>query len=766
MKRTYFVCLFICLTTTFLLSKSNPVHAVSAQASSTVTVLHGFEFKTGESPVGDLIFDPTGNIYGTTTSGGLVNPNCESGCGVVFELSPSGGGWTYAVIYSFTGGADGGEPDGRLTLDSEGNLYGTANLGGTVNPDYCPSAGCGTAFELSPSGGQWAFTLLHSFSGPDGSSPYTGLTRDSSGNLYGTTFKGGSAGAGTVFELSSSGGGWTFLTLYALSGYSDGQLPASDLVIDGNGNIYGAAQQGGSSESSCSNYCGTVFELSPSGDTWQFSLLYAFMGAKFGDGGLPWGSLTLDSEGNLYGTTFEGGTTCDCGTVFQLSQAAGTWKEQILYRFSGPDGRNPLGGLTMDKAGDLYGTTLYGGTSCSECGTVFGLTPDVKGGGWNFSSLYSFTDGADGGEPVAGVIANASGDLYGTTTVPGGLYDGTLFELSFLSATTTALSSSPNPSNLGQSVTFIVTVTSQGSSTPTGTITFSDGSTTLGTSPLSGGMAALSTAALAVGLHSINAVYSGDGNFGSSSASLNQAVNQASTTLMLTSSVNPSGLDSPVTFTAAITPQYGGQTSGTVTFKDGATTLGSVAVSGNTASLTTSGLARGTHSITATYSGDSNFTGSTSNTVSQVVTKATTTTTLLSSVNPSVQGKPVTFTASVSSLAGTPTGKVQFLNGTKVLATVTLTSGSAKYTTSTLPPGTNIMTAVYLGDSNNNGSTSAPVNQFVLAATTTTLKSSPNPSVYGQTVVFTATVTPALALHPMEKLSPSSKARPYWEREG
>ena len=170
-------------------------------------------------------------------------------------------------------------------------------------------------------------------------------------------------------------------------------------------------------------------------------------------------------------------------------------------------------------------------------------------------------------------------------------------------------------------------------------------------------------------------------------------------------------------------------------------TLGSAAVSGNAASLTTTGLAIGTHYINAIYSGDFNFTGSPSNTLSQVVTKATTTTSLASSVNPSASGAPVTFTAVVSSPAGTPTGKVTFWNGTTVLGTVTLTSGSAKYTTTKLPLGSNTITAVYGGDSNNNGSTSSPVYQVVLAATTTTLKSSPNPSAYGQTVVFTATVT-------------------------
>ncbi|MGA7572657.1 MAG: Ig-like domain repeat protein, partial [Terriglobales bacterium] len=316
-------------------------------------------------------------------------------------------------------------------------------------------------------------------------------------------------------------------------------------------------------------------------------------------------------------------------------------------------------------------------------------------------------------------------------------------------ATTTKVTSSSNPSVFGQSVTFTATVASQGPGTPTGTVTFTYGSTTLCNAvALSGGTATCAYSALPVGSDVVTAAYSGDANFASSSGTVSQTVHQASTTLTLISSLNPSGLDSPVTFTATITPQYGGQASGTVSFKDGSTTLGSSAVSGNLSSLTTSGLAFGTHSITAIYSGDSNFTGSTSNTLTQVVTKATTTTTLLSSINPSVQGKPVTFTASVSSLAGTPTGKVQFLNGKTVLATKALTSGSAKYVALTLPPGSNSITAGYEGDSENNGSTSAPVNQFVLAATTTTLTASPNPSKYGQAVTFTVRVTSSIGAPP------------------
>lgn len=406
--------------------------ASSAWASDTFSVLYDFDYYTGDFPIGNLIFDSAGNLYGTTSEGGLESPNCPYNCGVVFELSRSGGAWTYTVLYYFTGGEDGGEPHGRLTLDSEGNLYGTAYVGGL---DDCP-AGCGTVFELSPSNGNWTFALLHSFAGSDGSSPWTGLTPDNSGNLYGTTTGAGSGGApSTIFELvPSGGGGWTFSTLYYPS-FSDGTTLLSDLAIDGSGNLYGAASEGGNPRADCDNGCGTVFELSPSGGSWNFSVLHTFRGtkngAKTGDGGGPLGALALDSAGNLYGTTEFGGKVCSfCGgTVFKLSQSSGKWKEQILHRFGGPDGAGPMGGVTMDETGNLYGTTNYGGTSCSDCGTVFKLAPR-KGSGWKFTSLYSFTDGADGGLPYAGVISVALGNLYGTTSRFGPDYGGTLFELS------------------------------------------------------------------------------------------------------------------------------------------------------------------------------------------------------------------------------------------------------------------------------------------------------------------------------------------------
>ncbi len=226
------------------------------------------------------------------------------------------------------------------------------------------------------------------------------------------------------------------------------------------------------------------------------------------------------------------------------------------------------------------------------------------------------------------------------------------------------------------------------------------------------------------------------------------AVNQASTTLVLTSSNNPSSLGQTVTLAATIMPQNGGQASGTITFEDGSTVLSVVAVSGNSATLTTNTLAVGTHSISAVYSGDSNFIGSAAAALIESVTKATTNVTLISSANPARSGQAVSFTITASSSAVVPTGDIQLLNGTTVLAKLALKAGVVKYTTAKLAAGSNIITVVYPGDSNNNGGTSTPLNQFVLAATATTLTSSTNPSVYGETAVFSATISSSIGSPP------------------
>ena len=287
--------------------------------------------------------------------------------------------------------------------------------------------------------------------------------------------------------------------------------------------------------------------------------------------------------------------------------------------------------------------------------------------------------------------------------------------------TTSVVTSATNPSIFGQSVTFTATVTAvaPGSGTPTGSITFLDGSTTLGTATLSGGKATFKTSALAAGPHTITVSYSGDGNFvTSTSAPLTQTVNQAATTSKVTSSANPSVFGQSVTFTAtvkAVAPGSGTPT-GTVSFLDGSTTLGTGTLSGGTATFSISTLAVAAHSITVVYGGDTNFLTSTSGILTQTVKQAATTSSVSSSANPSVSGQAVTFTATIAPVSpgsGTPTGTVTFDDGSTVLGTVTLTNGTASFTTSSLAVGTHSIKAVYAGDTNFKASTSAVLKQVV-----------------------------------------------------
>ena len=266
--------------------------------------------------------------------------------------------------------------------------------------------------------------VLHSFSGgADGTYPYGGLIFDAAGNLYGTTTSGGTSNTGTVFELTPAAGGtWTEKVLHSFSGGTDGIHPYAGLIFDAAGNLYGTTDLGGAY-----GY-GTVFELTPAaGGTWTEKVLHNFNNGGT-DGTRPYARLTFDAAGNLYGTTYGGGAYNSYGTVFELTPAAGgTWTEKVLHSFgSGTDGLIPYGGLIFDAAGNLYGTTAYGGTN--DLGTVFELTPKA-GGGWTEKVLYSFGDGTDGVSPLAGLIFDAAGNLYGTTQ-HGGTYNyGTVFEI-------------------------------------------------------------------------------------------------------------------------------------------------------------------------------------------------------------------------------------------------------------------------------------------------------------------------------------------------
>jgi hypothetical protein len=312
-----------------------------------------------------------------------------------------------------------------------------------------------------------------------------------------------------------------------------------------------------------------------------------------------------------------------------------------------------------------------------------------------------------------------------------------------LVSSATTVGSSLNPSTYGQSVTFTATVTpSSGTGTPTGSVSFKDAGTTLGSSALNAsGVATFSTSSLAGGAHSITGVYSGDATFsGSTSAALAQTVNPASTTTTLTSSLNPSTFGTSVKFTATVSPATA---IGTVQFFDGTTSLGSAFLSAGAASLSTATLSAGVHSITANYAGNANFLSSVSGAVSQTVNPANTTTTLSSSANPSALGQNVTFTAKVSPAAAT--GTVTFSDGSNPLGSASLSGGTASLSTSALAAGAHSITATYSGDANDSASTSLILTQTVnnLIATSTSLTSSPNPSVRGQNVTFTAAVVPS-----------------------
>jgi uncharacterized repeat protein (TIGR03803 family) len=392
----------------------------SIWAAAEEKVLHNFnnDGTDGYYPEVGLIVDAAGNLYGTTTAGGAYNS------GTVFELTPAaGGGWTETVLHNFGNGTDGATPYAGLIFDAAGNLYGTTQYGGTY--------GVGTVFELTPAGGgSWTEKVLYSFNlnGTDGAVPEAGLIVDAAGNLYGTTYFGGTYLYGTVFELTpAGGGGWTEQVLHSFNNNgADGSLPAAGLIFDAAGNLYGTTVNGGTG-SNCVLGCGTVFELTPAaGGGWTEQVLHSFNN-NGADGSTPFAGLIFDAAGNLYGTTFAGGTY-GYGTVFELTPAAGGgWTETVLHNFgNGTDGTAPYAGLIFDAAGNLYGTTSYGGTY--NYGTVFELTP-AAGGGWTETVLHNFGNGTDGITPYAGLIFDAAGNLYGTTFVGGTYGYGTVFEV-------------------------------------------------------------------------------------------------------------------------------------------------------------------------------------------------------------------------------------------------------------------------------------------------------------------------------------------------
>jgi len=386
--------------------------AAGAWAQSEYKTLHAFTGASndGANPEAGLISDRSGNLYGTTASGG-------GGCGgTVFKLKRAAdGSWKSRVLYGFGQlpyCLDGQGPLGGLVFDRSGNLYGTTRVGGkgTCNSG---NGGCGVVFKLSPRrDGSWTESVLHNFCATDcsdGAYPTAGLIFDGAGSLYGTATAGGAAGAGTVFKLSANtDGSWSEIVLHSfcsMANCAEGRGPDGGLTIDHSGNLYGTTAAGGAHSD------GTVFGLTQNADgSWTEKILHDFAA----DGIEPVGGLVFDRKGNLYGTTSQGGA--GFGIVFELLRNQdGSWTESTLYSFTGTngDGFQPLAGVTFDAAGSLYGTTVYGGATGCNCGVVFKLSPNSQGG-WQEAILHRFHE-HPGGIPLAGVTFDKAGNLYGTT---------------------------------------------------------------------------------------------------------------------------------------------------------------------------------------------------------------------------------------------------------------------------------------------------------------------------------------------------------------
>jgi uncharacterized repeat protein (TIGR03803 family) len=441
----------------------------------------------GVAPTAGLIMDASGNLYGTTNSGGSgTRP-----IGTVFELINNSGTYNEKVLYSFQfAGSDGVVPSAGLIMDAGGDLFGTTTQGGAFSS--------GTVFELVNSSGTYTEKVLYSFtnSGGDGRWPAASLIMDAAGNLYGTTYLGGASNAGTVFELVNSGGGsYTENVLYSFGSSSvDGQSPFAGLVVDTSGNLYGTTAGGGA------NGFGTVFELVNNSGTYVEKVLYSFMSAG-GDGANPVAGLIMDTSGNMYGTTANGGTS-GFGTVFELINNSGTYTDKVLYSFmnTGGDGTGPAG-LIMDASGNLYGTTSGGG---SGTGTVFELINNS--GTWSESVLLVFGCMSYGSNPQGNLLIDAAGNLYGTTSGGGANGSGTVFRIAHSTssnATTTTLMSSANPVGAGYPVSIGATVTAS-AGFPAGTLVLSNWLGQLGTTQLACGVATFSFEdALTLGIGSV-----------------------------------------------------------------------------------------------------------------------------------------------------------------------------------------------------------------------------------------------------------------------
>jgi len=388
--------------------------------SQIYSVLHNFSGGAdGANPYAGITIDQAGNLESTASGGGL-------GYGTVFKLKYSQSGYSFGILYTFTGGSDGAFPYNGVVIGSDGSLYGSTYLHGG---NGCGGNGCGTVFNLRPPATfcravlcPWMETVLYDFmGGSDGSEPTQGtnVIFDQMGNIYGTTVSGGAYGHGTVYKLTRSGGGWRESVIHTFGGPGDGAQPMHSVIFDTSGNLYGTTLSGGA------NNNGAVFQLVQSGSGWTENILVSFS-LSGSAGAIPYAGLLIDHSGNLYGATsanasggrppfgYGGG-----GAVFELIPSDGGWTLKVLYNFSDPGGGyhcGPYGNLVMDAAGNLYGTTYSDGAY--GYGSVFKLTP--ASGQWTYTSLHDFcSDGwpcSDGQLPSGDLTMDANGNFYDTAS--------------------------------------------------------------------------------------------------------------------------------------------------------------------------------------------------------------------------------------------------------------------------------------------------------------------------------------------------------------
>ena len=715
--------------------------------SHSITAVYGGDLLYNSST--SAVLTQTVNLTASTTAlTSSVNPSAP-GQSVTFTATVSGSAGTATGTVTFKDGATtigstslaSGQASFSTSALAAGSHSITAVYGGDTN--YAASTSAVLTQTVNQAASTTAVVSSLNPSAFGSSVTFTATVSGSAGTATGTvTFK---DGATTIGSAGLAGGQASFSTSALAAGSH------SITAVYGGDTNYTASTSAVLTQTVnvLSSTTAVVSSLNPSASGSSVTFTATVTGVVI----TPTGTVTIKDGATTLGSATLNGS--GQASIAVATLAAGSHSITAVYGGDLLYNSSTSAVLTQTVNQAASATAITSSVNPSASGQSVTFTATVSGSAGTPTGTVTFKDGATtigSGSLTSGQASFSTNALtagshsitavYGGDTNYGASTSAVLTQTVNVLSSTTAVVSSLNPSALGSSVTFTATVTGV-VITPTGTVTFKDGATTLGSAALNGsGQASIAVATLAAGSHSITAIYSGDLLYNSStSVVLTQTVNQAASTTAITSSVNPSAPGQSVIFTATVSGPAGTPT-GTVTFKDGATTIGSASLAGGQASFSTSTLAAGTHSITAVYGGNTNYTASTSAALTQTVSLTASTTALTSSVNPSAPGQSVTFTATVSGSAGTPTGTITFKDGVATIGSASLASGQASFSTSALAAGSHAITAVYGGDTNYTASTSAVLTQTVNQAASTTAITSPvNPSAPGQSVTFTATVS-------------------------